>query len=207
MLPPQPLRDLLWRPIVIELGRDQPRQLGIASELAHLQTARPVECRSIGRHHGHRCERSPWTPSTRAGQHDGRSITRSGPLRSPGKSLHAQSRSNDWPDVAAEPEESHPTGADTAGSQAVFHQACAPVPNRITATPHRPQQVLMLDTELDRPHGVLRRCIGGCYEGRFTQALRAQDFGVAPQQSTCAVRVSSMVGGGDVQRARTWAGR
>ena len=49
MLSPQPLRDLLWRPIVIELGRDQPRQLGIASQLAHLQTARPVECRSIGR--------------------------------------------------------------------------------------------------------------------------------------------------------------
>ena len=33
MLPPQPLRDLLRRPIVIKLGRDQPRQLGMPASL------------------------------------------------------------------------------------------------------------------------------------------------------------------------------
>ena len=42
MLPPQPLGDLLWRPMVIKFGGDQARQLRIGGHLAHFRTARPT---------------------------------------------------------------------------------------------------------------------------------------------------------------------
>ena len=45
MLPPQPLGDLLWRPIVIKFGGDQARQLRIRGQLAYFRT--PLSIRDI----------------------------------------------------------------------------------------------------------------------------------------------------------------
>src|ERR1700744_281446 len=48
ILPPQPLGDLLWRPIVIQFGGDHTRQLRIRRQLAHFRAPRPVEPGSVG---------------------------------------------------------------------------------------------------------------------------------------------------------------
>jgi len=48
ILPPQPLGDLLWRPIVIQFGGDHTRQLRIRRQLAHFRAPRPAERDSVG---------------------------------------------------------------------------------------------------------------------------------------------------------------
>jgi hypothetical protein len=48
MLPPQPLGDLLWRPVVVKFGGDQARQLRIRGQLAYFRTPRPLERSSVG---------------------------------------------------------------------------------------------------------------------------------------------------------------
>jgi hypothetical protein len=93
----------------------------LSNAAAHRQPAR-------GTRHGHHCARSPSTPSTTAGRYDQRSIAPSDQPQSHVIFLHARPRLNDWPCAAAEPEESHPTDAETAGSEATFHPACAPFP-------------------------------------------------------------------------------
>jgi hypothetical protein len=48
MLPPQPLGDLLRRPVVVKFGGDHTRQLRIGGQLAHFRTPRPLGRSSIG---------------------------------------------------------------------------------------------------------------------------------------------------------------
>ena len=133
MLPPQPLGDLLWRLIVIKFGGDQARQPPIRGQLAHLRTPRPPERSSIGSQRPIRVATTiaddlPWTPSTTAGRYDRRSFALSDLLRSHVRFLHARPRPDDWPCAAAEREESHPTDAKTAESEATSRPACAPFP-------------------------------------------------------------------------------
>jgi hypothetical protein len=47
MHPPQPLGDLLWRPILTQLGGHDTRQLRIRGQLAHLRAPRPLKRTSI----------------------------------------------------------------------------------------------------------------------------------------------------------------
>jgi len=73
MLPPQPLRDLLWRPIVIRFGIDQALQHRIRGQPAHFRTPRPPERSRIGSQRRY-AARPPLVTISRDTVDDGRPI-------------------------------------------------------------------------------------------------------------------------------------
>jgi hypothetical protein len=154
MLPPQPLGDLLWRPIVIKFGGDQARQLRIGGQLAYFRTPRPLGRSSIG---SLRPVRVAATIADDLPSHRRRPVdptsdrSRRQACRDPTRHFFTLDQGH-MTGPALPPNRRDPTRLtqEPPDPRQRFAQRALHFPDRITTAPHHPQQILLLDAEPDR---------------------------------------------------------